>query len=73
VCLSGGKTLTTAEGQTVLIVVLDNPLAEGILAVRPGRAVTLNGERSQERDEAQGGGHPGRRDPGGQWELGNGG
>ena len=43
--LGGGKTITTAEAQTVLVVVLDNPLAEDILAVWLGCAAGLNGHR----------------------------
>jgi len=36
----------TAEGQTILVVALDNPLAEDIQAVRLGHAIELNGHRS---------------------------
>jgi hypothetical protein len=35
----------TAEGQTVLVVALDNPLAENVLAARLGRAAGLDGHR----------------------------
>jgi len=45
--LGGGKTITTAEGQTVLVVVRGNPLAEDILAVWPGCAVELNGHKNE--------------------------
>jgi len=34
----------TAERQAVLVVVLDNPLAEDVLAVRLGHAVLLLGK-----------------------------
>jgi len=43
--LGGGKTITTAEAQTVLVVVLSNLLAEDVLAVRLGHAVRLDGQR----------------------------
>jgi hypothetical protein len=45
--LGGGKTLTTAEGQTVLVVVLVARWAGDILAVRLGHAVGLNGHKNR--------------------------
>lgn len=44
--LGEGMTITTAEGQMTLAVVLDNPLAEDILADRLGYAIELNGPRN---------------------------
>ena len=52
--LGQGMTIQTAEGQIILVVVLDNPLAEDRLADRLGHAIELNGHKNGFKRQAVG-------------------